>query len=227
METMQQHSEITTGKQQEADQVDIAFYTDPLCCWSYAMDIQLQKLVNEYGEKMTVRHCMGGMIPDWNNYNDEVNAVTRPIQMGPVWMEASHRSGVYMYDRIWKEDPPASSYPACIAVKCAGLQSENFEYEYLRLVRKAVMKHGKNIARNSVLFEVAESMPVPFDAKQFREDLLSGAGKPAFHKDLEEVRSRQIFRFPTLTISSAGQGMIITGYKTFEHLRDIINKIPS
>src|SRR4051812_2644561 len=103
--------------------LNITYYTDPLCCWSWAFEPQWRRLLFEYGEQITFQLKMGGLIPAWNAYHDATNHVSRPIQMGPVWMHASQLSGMPMNTRIWMENPPASSYPACIAVCCAGLQS--------------------------------------------------------------------------------------------------------
>ena len=140
-----------TQAQQEADRVEITYYTDPLCCWSWGFEPQWRRLQYEFTGKLTWHYCMGGLLPSWENYNDDMNSISRPIQMGPVWMHASQLSGMPMNTRIWMEDPPASSYPACIAVKCAEMQSSAAGERYLRLLREALMINGKNIAKQCVL----------------------------------------------------------------------------
>src|SRR5688572_2904993 len=132
------------------DRIDITYYTDPLCCWSWALEPQWRKLLYEFNGLISWRYCMTGMIPSWDQYNDAMHSVSRPIQMGPVWMHASQLSGMPMNSRIWMENPPASSYPACIAFKCAEMQSEGAGDRYLRLLREAIMLDGKNIAKPEV-----------------------------------------------------------------------------
>src|SRR5436305_1999889 len=95
----------------KADQLQIVYYTDPLCCWSWAMEPQLRRIQFEFRE-ISWRYCMGGLLPEWKNYNHEVNSVSRPIQIGPVWMHAGQVSGMPMDTTIWMRDPPQSSYPA-------------------------------------------------------------------------------------------------------------------
>lgn len=107
----------------KADLLEITYYTDPLCCWSWAFEPQWRRFLYEFRGKIRYRYCMGGLLPQWNNYNDAINSVTRPIQRGPVWMHAKQMSGMPIDQNIWMRDPPSSSYPACIAVKCAALQS--------------------------------------------------------------------------------------------------------
>lgn len=214
-----------TEKSINADGVVLTYYTDPLCCWSWAMMPQLRQLKEITGNSINIRYCMAGMLPDWNSYHDTVNAISRPVQMGPLWMEVRHRTGVALHDRIWMTDPPASSYPACIAVKCAGLQGSEYEEQMFGVLQEAVMVEGKNIARNIVLAEAADKMPLPFDRNQFREDILKGRGIEAFRKDMEEIRLSAIERFPSVTISANGKAILITGYRNAEVLTQGIQKL--
>src|SRR4051794_21017197 len=120
----------TVSSQQQADLLEITYYTDPLCCWSWGFEPQWRKLLAEFSGKLKTRYCMGGLLPGWKNFHDAVNAVTKPVQMGPVWMHAAQVSGMPIQHNLWVKDPPASSYPACMAVKCAGLQSAEAEDMY-------------------------------------------------------------------------------------------------
>lgn len=163
---------------------------------------------------------MCGMIPDWKTYNDPLNSVSNAIQMGPVWMHASQVTHTKMNYSIWHEDPPASSYPSCIAVKTAALQSAETGHEFLFQVRKALMEDGKNIAKTSVLLEVAESMdPHVIDFSQFKLDLEGGKGLESFKVDVQKAKFHNIGRYPTLTLQSKeGKGIIIVGYRPYEVL---------
>ena len=96
---------------------------------------------------------MGGLLPSWDNFSDDVHSVTRPAQMGPVWMHAAQLVNRPISTRIWHGDPPSSSYPACVAVKAAGLQSPEWGRKYFEYAQEAVMTEGKNIARPPVLLE--------------------------------------------------------------------------
>lgn len=228
-----QESGNKISQQNEADRVEITFYTDPLCCWSWAFEAQWRRLQYEFQDVFTCRYVMGGLLSGWQNYNDPLYSVTRSVQMGPVWHEASITSGMKIYDRIWIEDSPASSYPACISVKCAELQSQTAGIKYLRMVREAVMLQGKNIAKQDVLISVAKSLadnyPGLLDMEKFSFDLTgSDNGIEAFRIDLNEVQSRNITRFPTLIMRSLNKpSIIITGYRPYPVLLDAIQHIAS
>lgn len=221
----EQTGNVAQQTAQQTDRVQIIYYTDPLCCWSWAFESQWRKLVYTFRDFISYRYCMSGMIADWKNYQDAVNSVSRPIQMGPVWMEAHHVSGMPFYDLIWIKDPPASSYPACVAVKCAEKQSAKTGELYLRALREALMLDGQNIAKKEVLLQVAETLKSNINIQQFEQDLLSGAAIQAFKKDIAEVNYRNITRFPTLTISYQQKGVMFTGYRPYQALLEAFAKI--
>lgn len=173
---------------------------------------------------------MGGLLPSWKDYNDDMNSISRPIQMGPVWMHASQLSGMPMNTRIWMEDPPSSSYPACIAVKCAEMQSAYAGERYLRLLREAIMIAGKNIAKQTILIEIAEELfaenITAFEISKFKNDLNNDNGLEAFRRDIQEVQVRNIHRYPTLILRSGTQSpRIITGYRPYNVLLDAIKQV--
>ena len=221
---------IEGDARQDADRVKIVYYTDPLCCWSWALEPHWQRFVSENKEIISYSYCMGGMIPDWQKFNDPLNAVDRPVQMGPVWMEAKHLTCTMIDESIWVLDPPSSSYPACIAVKAAGLQSESAEELLLKRIQEAVMLERKNVARVEVLAdlakEVSQRFPEIFDYSRFITDFNSESARQAFRHDMAKTRYHEIGRFPSITMTEpAGKSLIITGYRTYEVLMDALRAI--
>ncbi len=212
------------------DQLEIIYYTDPLCCWSWAMEPSLRHLAFEYQGKINWRYCMGGLLPGWNAYHDEINSVTKPLQMGPLWMHAKEVSGMPFDPAIWKNDPPSSSYPCCIAVKCADLQSPEAGIRYLRLLREAIMIHGKNISRENILIGIAGDLSAEpgydLDIVRFKADMKNGKGLEAFRSDLHEKQLNNITRFPTLIIKGPlKKGVILTGYRPYSVLLEALQHV--
>lgn len=183
------------------------------------MEPAWQQLTDSVKDRITWRYCMGGLIADWKSYNDPQQHVSRPVQMGPVWMEAKYISGQPLNEKIWITDPPSSSYPACLAVKCAALQSREAEHRYLHLLRKAVMTEGRNIARKEVLIALAAEEPGLLDVEQFTTDLAEEKALTAFRADLQETAYREIRRFPTLVFRKEnGEGVVMAGYRPYAAL---------
>lgn len=172
---------------------------------------------------------MTGLIPDWKTFNDPVNNVSRPVQMGPVWMQAAHMSGMPVNTHVWVNDPPASSYLACMAVKAATLQSVHAGSLYLRAVREAIMLHGINVARASALINIAEKtaqeQPDVLNLDRFKKDLAEDQAKKAFEQDIAEVRVKNIARCPTLLFRYPGGPAIgITGYHSYGALIKVLQQ---
>ena len=165
---------------------------------------------------------MGGLLASWDNFHDEANSVTRPAQMGPVWMHAGLIANRPIAHQIWMKDPPASSYPACIAVKCAQLQSDMAGENMLHLLSEAGMVVGRNTAKQSVIFDVAEKLAnlnPEFSAEQFKRDYQDEKGIEPLRADLALVRSYHITRFPTLIIKGRDDKAIITsGYREYSEI---------
>ena len=206
-----------------ATTVHVQYYTDPLCSWSWALEPQWRRLRYELGDQLTWEYRMGGMIADWQSFSDPMNVISRPIQLGPQWFQVRVLSGMALDDRIWLDDPPASSYPAGVAFHAAARQGPAAAEAYLRRLREAVMLDRRNIARPDVLTALAAELAADdpaFDAERFAADLTSAAALAAFTDDLKEAGFRGIGRFPTLVLRTPdGDGRIIVGYRPYPALR--------
>lgn len=217
----------------ESVRVEVDYFTDPLCCWSWALEPQWRRLRFEFGGQLAYRYRMGGMISDWNSYDDPINSIGRPMQMGPLWFQVREVSGMPLDDRIWWEDPPASSYPACAAVKAAELQSNAAAEAYLRRLREAVMVKRRNTARRETLLKLADELEregsPPFDAARFARDRNSAEVLEAFREDLRTARYMGIGRFPTLVLRRHGEagGLMLVGYRPYETIRSAIRHLDS
>jgi putative protein-disulfide isomerase len=209
--------------------IEITYYTDPLCCWSWSFEPQWRRLRYEYEGRITWRYCMGGLLPDWTKFVDSTNNISRPVQMGPLWMEASVISGMPIEHSVWLTNAPSSSYAACIAVKAAGLQSMLAEERYLRLLREAIMIKGINISHQRILLQIAHELstqhPDILNFEMFKSDINGDVAKEAFRSDLQECRYYGINRFPTLIFRKAqNPPVIFTGYRSYQALVDSLKK---
>ena len=220
------HGVETSPAQNAASLIRIVYYTDPLCSWSWAFEPQWRRLRYEFGDQLQWSYRMGGMIPDWEHYTDPLNDVSRPVQMAPQWYQVRTLSGMPIEERIWREDPPTSSYPACLAVKAAALQGDHHGERYLRRVREAVMAENQNVARRECLVALARKVardtapPDSFSVDAFEQNLAGEATVAEFRQDLQDIRYRNIGRFPTLVLlNESGAGVLFVGYRPYAELR--------
>ncbi len=207
--------------------VEISYFTDPLCCWSWGFEPQLRRLRYGFAGRIAWRLRMGGMIGDWAAFSDPLNDVSRPVQMGPLWIQAGTITHMPVEPAVWVHDPPASSWPSCLAVKAAGLQSASAADLYLRRLREALFVGGRNISREDVLIEVArdlgDSRPDLFDAERFRGDLGGAEAPAALEEDVREARFRGIGRFPCLGLRRKGADPAwLIGWRPYALLLDAV-----
>jgi putative protein-disulfide isomerase len=208
----------------EVGQVVIEYYTDPLCCWSWALEPHWQKLLATYGDRIVYRQVLCGMIPDWKHYNDPMNSISKPFQMGPMWMHASEVTQIKMKYSVWHDDPPESSYPPCIAVKTAALQSDRAGEKYLLALRRALMEEGLNIAKPSILLSIgAQTEDSDFNFKTFEQDWNAGNGKEPFRQDWQKAKILGVGRFPTIVFKGRrGKRVTMVGYRSYGILSDAL-----
>lgn len=215
-----------------ASPLEIEYYTDPLCSWSWAFESDWRRLVAEHGHRFAWRYRMGGMIADWRSYSDPLNSVNRPAQMAPQWYHVRTLTGVPLDEGIWLDDPPASSYPACLAMKAAERQGAVWGDRYLRCLREAVMLERRNIARPEVLTELAETLAREsggaFAASRFALDLEASETHDAFRQDLMQARYLRIGRFPSLVLHRHGaRSLLLTGCRPYPSLVAALDHLAS
>ena len=214
-------SKLQSSKSGEPPKLDLSYYTDPDCSWSWALEPVIKKIRAEYGGQLSLAYKMGGFQDKWVDFFDAVNQAGHPEQVAPHWASVAKRSGMPVDERIWFEDPPISTYPGCIAYKAAVFQDDKQAEHYLRKLREAVLTERRNIAHQNILFNLAEETGLDID--RFREDYLTGPAQGAFYEDMEESRGRGIISCPTIVVrNSLGQEKTLIGYRPYREYKKVI-----
>ncbi len=202
-----------SSAREERPSLELLYFTDPDCSWCWASEPIIKKIKADYPGQVRIVYKMGGLLEAWENFFDSRNQIERAEQVAPHWVEVAERSGMPIDEGVWLEDPPSSTYPGCIAYKAAEAQDEAWAEVYLRRLREAVMTERRNISKESVLFELAESLD--FDMVRFKADYRAGA-REAFFADLAETRRRGISGFPTMIgVNQDGAEITLPGYRPY------------
>jgi predicted DsbA family dithiol-disulfide isomerase len=154
--------------------VEVAYLTDPACPWSWAAEPQVRRIALEFGAAVRFIYVMRGLA----RTPADGPAVAREA------LEASAASGMPVDPRLWLERPPASTNPACLAVKAAGEQGR--DGELLRCLREGFFLDGAPQDTADGLLAAARTVP-GLDAARLAIDLRSSATVEAFGADLERV----------------------------------------
>ncbi|HYU60838.1 MAG TPA: DsbA family protein [Solirubrobacterales bacterium] len=171
--------------------VEVSYYTDPACSWSWASEPKLRKLMWEFGDALRFRWVMGGLARDYGDeYRDEEAGITGQGScfdgLMSHWLDVGAETGMPIDPRLWRRNPISSTYPACLAVKAASEQGAERAYAYLRRLREGLMCELKKLDHVEAL--VGEAGPAGLDVERFRIDVVSNAITEAFGADLDEVR---------------------------------------
>jgi predicted DsbA family dithiol-disulfide isomerase len=220
--------------------VQVRYYTDPACSWSWASEPKLRKLMWEFGDGLRFHWVMGGLA---RSYGDEYRDTASRIDgrgscfdgMMANWLDVAAESGMPFDPRGWRHDPLSSTYPACIAVKAASEQGPELAYAYLRRLREGLMAESRRLDQAEAL--VGEAGPAGLDVERFRIDIVSNAMTEAFAADLDEVRNppdearvadalsetegHERLSFPSaLFVSEDGVRHGVWGWSEYEKYRD-------
>ncbi len=171
--------------------VEVRYYTDPACSWSWGTEPKLRRLIWEFDGELEFVWVMGGLA---RRYGSEYRDEEGRIGSGPDcfadlmshWLDVAGKTGMPCDPRLWTESPIESTYPACMAVKAASEQGWEAGYRYLRRLREGLMCERLRLDHPSAL--LAEAAPAGLDPQRFEIDLASHATAEAFEADLEEVR---------------------------------------
>jgi len=171
--------------------VQVRFYTDPACPWSWAAEPALRRLMWEFEGELDFVWVMGGLARRFGReYRDEEGR----IGYGPDcnadlishWLQVAADGLMPTDPRIWTESPLTSTYPASQAVKAACEQGWEAGYRYLRAVREGLMFERRKLDHSEALLAAARGTHL--DRARFEIDLFSEAITEAFAADLDEVR---------------------------------------
>ena len=122
--------------------VQVRFYTDPACPWSWAAEPALRRLMWEFEGELEFVWVMGGLARVRPEYRDEEGGIGSAPTASRTSCRTGWRCGARADacdPRIWTQNPLDSTYPACQAVKAAAEQGWQAAYRYLRRVREGIM----------------------------------------------------------------------------------------
>ena len=195
--------------------VHASYYTDPACPGSWALEPAVRRLQWEFGDRLRWEYVMGGLAREFGPAE----------RMVTDWLDAGDASGMPVDPRLWLTGPPASSYPACLAVKAASEQGD--PAPLLRRLREGFACGRRKLDTADALNDVASGVP-GLDTARFGNDLSSHAIVEAFGADLDRCeeageRAGQGGRVRLPTLEFRGEDGAVHGAygaTAYEELRD-------
>lgn len=192
--------------------VRVTEFTDPYCTWCWGAEPLVRRLRETYRDQLSVEYVMGGLAEDFGQFSDPVGGAEAG-EVAPHWQAAAQQHGMPVDVSLWREDPPSSSYPACVAYEAATFQDRECAHAFLRRMREAGLAGGANLEREETLVDLAAE--VGLDVDRFRADLDGERARAAFEADLEAADEHGACSFPTFLVEVEGTTELLRGYRPF------------
>jgi putative protein-disulfide isomerase len=155
-------------------------YTDPFCPWSWAAEPALRRLRAGLGDALELRWVVVGL----------ARTLDDPAALALAALDAADASGMPVDPRVFLRDPPASTYPAGLAVHAVSEQVD--PSRYLRRLREAILLERRRMDRADALLDAAREILAAepgLDLERLRVDFGSNAIVERFGEDLERARA--------------------------------------
>lgn len=199
--------------------VTLTEYTDPWCTWCWGSEPILRHIDQVYGDQVDIRFVTGGLVEDWDTFQDAANDITQPEHVAPHWEEASAKHGMPVDASIWIDNPPQSTYPSNVAYHAAKIVAPGKADRFLRRMREAAAAEHRNTARMDVLTALA--VDVGIDPEAFRDAFDSDEAEQRFRADREDAVEHDATAHPTFHIETSDEETWLRGYRRFDTFKTV------
>ncbi|WP_067726596.1 DsbA family protein [Oceanobacillus damuensis] len=197
--------------------VDLYYVTDPICSHCWAIEPQLRRFFEQYGDYFNVHTVMGGLLEKWDGgFADVKNGIAGPSDVAGHWREVGEQTRMPIDGSLWHDNPVASSYPPSRVFKVIQKYDENLAPVFLRRAREAVFAFNENIADENVLIKLVDNLNL--DGEKIVKEAELPAGKQLLNEDLQLAGSLGVRGFPTIIlVNEDNKGVKITGGRSLEY----------
>ncbi len=207
--------------------VVVDYYTDVLCVWAWIAQPRLEKLCDEWRDRVTVRYRYVDVFGDahtkvpgkWGEHDGFDHFSEHVQQAGADHIHTE------LHQDLWRVTRPRSSLPAHLVLKAAALVAGNAAEEALALaLRRAFFCEARDISDMDVLLAVAEAADV--DADALRKVVRTGEALAGLSADMRDAHSLGVRGSPTWVLNDGRQLLYgNVGYRILQaNVEELINR---
>lgn len=206
--------------------INLYYVTDPICSHCWAIEPELRRFVEQYGEYFNFHTVMGGLLEKWHDGPiDPANGIYKPADVAGHWREVGEHSRMPIDGTLMIDNPVQSSYPASRVFKIIQKNhSDAIAFDYLRRAREALFVFNQNISDQSVLIEIVNKFGL--DGEAIVNEAEQPIGQQLLNEDFALVRSLGARGFPTIIMmNEENKGVKIVGGRPFEYYVDGLKQV--
>ena len=205
-----------TEERPDLADVEIVFFHDVLCAWSYVAAHRLEVLREEFGAQVRWSYRGYPLRPD----EEALDKRQRQLLARHFRRAAKEPEGAGVVADLWTgSDPPVSSRPPLLALEAARLQGAGSQRALLRALREAAFLRGVNVTRRDVLLELAGHAGL--DEARFLRDHDDPRTAAALQDGVSDAESMGIRGVPAIVI---GDEWLMQGCRDLVEYRQVIDK---
>ncbi len=186
--------------------IQIDFYTDPYCAWSWALEPGVKEIERVEGAGVSWRLRMKPLVRD-READGHSGA-----DIAEKWENVARLTGAEIDATRWRTNPPRSTLPADRATKVAGRFGAELERKFVHELRPMLMQQGRAADDEATLIEAARRAGI--DVEAFRRALGDTTTDAAIAEDEREALAEGIKATPALVIrNSENDRVVIEGVR--------------
>ena len=170
---------------------------------------------------------MGGLLEKWGGGPiDPANGINKPSDVAGHWREVGEQTRMPIDGTLWYDNPVHSSYPPSRVFKVIQKQNDALAGVFLRRAREAVFAFNQNIAEDSVLIELVNTLGL--DGEAIVTEANQPSGQQLLNEDFALAASLGARGFPTIImVNEENKGVKIVGARPLENyvagLKQVLN----
>lgn len=206
--------------------IDLYYITDPMCSHCWAIEPQLRRFVEQYGDYFNFHTVLGGLLEKWHSGPiDPANGIYKPADVAGHWREVGEQSRMPIDGSLMIDNPVQSSYPASRVFKIIqNNHNDKLAYDFLRRTREALFAFNQNISDQDVLIDIVNQLGL--DGTAIIQEAEQHTGQQLLNEDFQLVRRLGARGFPTIMmINEENKGVRIVGGRPFEYYVDGLKQV--
>lgn len=205
-----------------APQKHLLYVADPMCSWCYGFAPVIERLADNFGDRLPVQLLMGGLRPGTTAIATDGDKETTLGHWRRVHDATGQRFDFEAHKarQNWSYD----TEPACRAVVTMRLLNPMLALAYKAHVQRAFYAEGRDTTKDAVLADIAGELGV--EREMFFAELISEEARRETQRDFAAAKRAGIHGFPTL-LAGDGEGrylLVTNGYRPLDGLPQALER---